>query len=73
MLYTARSMEFMTQEGIAKAVANCEKRGIDGIIAIGGDGTFRGAVDSHRRRCALHRHTGHDRQRYCLHGHDDWL
>ncbi len=45
MLYTARSMEFMTQEGISKAVANCEKRGIDGIIAIGGDGTFRGAVD----------------------------
>ena len=45
MLYSARSTEFRTQEGIAKAVATCEKNGIEGIVTIGGDGTFRGAVD----------------------------
>ena len=43
MLYSDRCPEFQTPEGMAKAVANCEKFGIDGIIAIGGDGTFRGA------------------------------
>ncbi len=44
MLYTARSREFMTEEGQRKAVANCKLLGLDGIVAIGGDGTFRGAL-----------------------------
>ena len=43
ILYTARSAEFMTQEGQLKAVATCKFLGLDGVIAIGGDGTFRGA------------------------------
>ena len=45
MLYTARSPEFRTEEGIQKAVENCRKRGIDGVVVIGGDGSFRGAQD----------------------------
>ena len=44
ILYTARSSEFMTEEGQKKAVATCKMLGIDGIVAIGGDGTFRGAL-----------------------------
>ncbi len=45
ILYSDRCPEFKTPEGIAKAVENCKKFGIDGIVAIGGDGTFRGATD----------------------------
>ena len=44
MLYTARSEEFMTEEGQKKAVNTCKLLGLDGIVAIGGDGTFRGAL-----------------------------
>ncbi len=44
MLYTARSMEFMEPAGRAKALATCKLLGLDGIVAIGGDGTFRGAL-----------------------------
>ena len=43
ILYTARSKEFMTPEGQQKAVSTCKFLGLDGVIAIGGDGTFRGA------------------------------
>ena len=43
ILYTARSQEFITEEGQKKAVSTCKFLGLDGIIAIGGDGTFRGA------------------------------
>ena len=43
ILYTARSKEFMTVEGQKKAVSTCKFLGLDGIVAIGGDGTFRGA------------------------------
>lgn len=43
MLYTARSLEFMTEEGQKKAVSTCKLLGLDGVVAIGGDGTFRGA------------------------------
>ena len=43
ILYTARSEEFMTPEGQKKAADACKYLGIDGIVAIGGDGTFRGA------------------------------
>lgn len=44
MLYTARSEEFRTEEGQKKAVSTCKLLGLDGIVAIGGDGTFRGAL-----------------------------
>ncbi|MBR7082329.1 MAG: 6-phosphofructokinase [Oscillospiraceae bacterium] len=44
MLYTARSSEFLTEEGQKRAADNCKFLGIEGIIAIGGDGTFRGAL-----------------------------
>ena len=44
MLYTARSEAFMTPEGREKAIATCKLLGLDGIVAIGGDGTFRGAL-----------------------------
>ena len=43
ILYTARSKEFMTEEGQQKAASTCRFLGLDGIVAIGGDGTFRGA------------------------------
>ena len=43
ILYTARSKEFMTEDGQKKAVATCKFLGLDGIVVIGGDGTFRGA------------------------------
>jgi len=43
MLYTARCEEFKTPEGIARGAAACKYLGLDGLIAIGGDGTFRGA------------------------------
>ncbi len=45
ILYTARSPEFKTEEGIKKAVETCHKEGIEGIVVIGGDGSFRGARD----------------------------
>ena len=44
-LYSDRCLEFKTEEGMQKAIENCKKHGIDGIVAIGGDGTFRGATD----------------------------
>jgi len=45
VLKTARSKEFMTLEGQKKAKANLLKHGIDGVVAIGGDGTFKGALE----------------------------
>lgn len=48
MLYTARSEEFMLPEGRRKAAATCRMLGIDAIVAIGGDGTFRGALELSR-------------------------
>ena len=44
ILYTARSKEFMTPEGQQKAASTCKFLGMDSIVAIGGDGTFRGAA-----------------------------
>ncbi len=44
ILKTARSQEFMTDEGMAKAYAQLKKHDIEGLVLIGGDGTFRGAV-----------------------------
>lgn len=48
-LYTARSPEFRTEEGMQKAIQNCRDMGIDGVVVIGGDGSFRGAQDLTRR------------------------
>lgn len=45
ILYSARCPEFKTEEGLQKAVAICKKFGIDGMVIIGGDGSFRGARD----------------------------
>lgn len=43
ILKSSRSKEFLTKEGRQKAFENVKKHGIEGIIAIGGDGTFAGA------------------------------
>ena len=48
ILYTARSDDFMTEKGREKAVATCKLLGLEGIVAIGGDGTFRGALELSR-------------------------
>lgn len=45
ILYTARSAEFATPAGVEKAAAFCRKKHIDGVVVIGGDGSFRGAKD----------------------------
>lgn len=45
MLLTARCLEFREEAGVEKARQNCEKMGIDGLVIIGGDGSFRGARD----------------------------
>ena len=45
ILYTARSDEFPTEEGQQKAVATCKLLGLEGIVAMGGDGTFRGLLE----------------------------
>lgn len=43
ILQTARCMEFKTAEGQQRGAEICKKHGIDGIIVIGGDGSFQGA------------------------------
>ena len=45
VLYTARCPKFKTEEGIQEAIKNCKANGIEGLIVIGGDGSFRGARD----------------------------
>ncbi len=45
ILYSARCPEFKTQAGIDKAAEACRRNGIDGLVVIGGDGSFRGARD----------------------------
>ncbi len=45
ILYSDRCPRFKTPEGMAEAVTTCRDLGIDGIVTIGGDGTFRGATD----------------------------
>jgi 6-phosphofructokinase 1 len=44
MLKTARCKDFFDEEGRKKGYENLKKRGIDGLVIIGGDGSFRGAV-----------------------------
>ena len=43
ILYTARCEEFRTAEGQKKGAEICKKHGIDGLVVIGGDGSFQGA------------------------------
>lgn len=45
MLYSARCLEFKEEAGMKKAIDTCHKFGIEGIVVIGGDGSFRGARD----------------------------
>lgn len=45
ILQSARSKDFNTQEGVQKAVATAKEIGLEGLIVIGGDGSFRGARD----------------------------
>ena len=45
MLRSARSLNFKTEEGMQAAINTCKERGIEGIVVIGGDGSFRGARD----------------------------
>ncbi|MCQ2449772.1 MAG: 6-phosphofructokinase [Clostridia bacterium] len=48
-LYTARSPKFKTEEGMQAALETCKKEGIEGIVVIGGDGSYRGARDLSER------------------------
>ena len=43
ILHSARCDEFLTEEGQNKALSTCKFLGLDGLVVIGGDGTFRGA------------------------------
>ena len=45
ILYTARCLEFKEEAGIEKAKQTCVEAGLDGVVVIGGDGSFRGARD----------------------------
>lgn len=45
VLYTARSEEYNTPEGVKKAADYCRSLGVKGVVVIGGDGSFRGARD----------------------------
>ena len=45
ILSTARSPKFKTEEGVLAAVNTCKKYGIEGLVVIGGDGSYRGAKD----------------------------
>ena len=49
ILYTARCEEFMTKEGQDKGAEICKKHAIEGLVVIGGDGSFRGALQLSRR------------------------
>ncbi|MDY0198506.1 MAG: 6-phosphofructokinase [Tenuifilaceae bacterium] len=44
ILKTARCKEFMTYEGREKAYQNLKEKNIDGVVVIGGDGSFKGAA-----------------------------
>ncbi|MBO5858315.1 MAG: 6-phosphofructokinase, partial [Clostridia bacterium] len=45
MLHSARCLDFKEEAGMQKAIATCKKFGIEGMVVIGGDGSFRGARD----------------------------
>ena len=45
ILYTARCLEFVTAEGQKKGAEKCKELGIDAMVVVGGDGSFKGARD----------------------------
>jgi 6-phosphofructokinase 1 len=45
ILGTARCKEFKTEAGLKQAVRNLEQHGVEGLVAIGGDGTYRGMIE----------------------------
>ena len=49
ILYTARCLEFKDDVGVEKGRQRCVEAGLDGIVVIGGDGSFRGAADLSRK------------------------
>lgn len=49
ILGSARSERFMTEDGREKAMQNLLKHKIDGLIVLGGDGSFRGAYELHKK------------------------
>jgi 6-phosphofructokinase 1 len=49
ILYSARSEEFKTEDGMQKSIQNMKKDGVDALIIIGGDGSFVGAHHLHER------------------------
>jgi len=53
ILRTARSQEFMTRQGLEQALGNLGREGIEGLVVIGGDGSFRGALELCRRGVAV--------------------
>jgi 6-phosphofructokinase 1 len=53
VLYTARSPEFMTEDGQARAAKVCEYMGIQAVVVIGGDGSFKGARDLSKHDIAV--------------------
>lgn len=61
MLYTARSPEFCTEEGIQKAVQTCRDNGVEGVVVIGRRRFLPRRAGSDPPRHALHRHPRHHR------------
>jgi 6-phosphofructokinase 1 len=53
ILNTSRNQQFKTQEGIAQASETLTTTNIDGLVVVGGDGSFRGALELSRRTEAL--------------------
>ncbi len=52
LLYTARCPEFKEEAGVMKGVEACHALGIEGLVVVGGDGSYRGAGDLSRRGIA---------------------
>jgi 6-phosphofructokinase 1 len=53
MLHTLRCPEFKTTEGLEKAAETLSSNGVDGLVVIGGEGSFRGALELGRKSSAL--------------------
>lgn len=53
MLYSARSKEFITEDGLNRALATCKMLGLDALVGIGGDGTFRGLLSLAKKGIAV--------------------
>lgn len=53
VLQTTRCPEFATPEGVAHAIHNLRRAGIEGLVVIGGEGSLRGALDLHRHGFAV--------------------